>query len=682
MPDVKIADKELLNLKNQILMAEKINESKILPQAQEAIRRYTSNFVPDIAVDWDVVLNEIYPIIQIELATIYFRNPKVYCKPKNKFYSSMVMNPITGKKEEVFMESAKSAKVQEAILNYTLSEIGYKQEITRCLFDALLLKHGILWHGYKGNFGMTEEQSMTIKNEKVFVKRISPMQFIFDPSVTIANLDEAAWVGRWFMVPLDDLLDDDKLDIDRKTISGQEGYGLQVDQGNERGGDIRANMSKAKTLLDVTDSEYRKSSLCKFVKVYEIFKRPTKKEMRDGEKGKVLLYTTEQRKPLRVSDWPYKAEGWPAEILQFNELVDSMFGMADLDVYGKIADQKNLIVNLQLRNAQENSKLWVAIAKEGLSGEEDIDKVRQGDQQIIFFNGESVNGKMSVASGAGAASSELYTLDQRIQQNLDEKVGIPDLKKGSLRTGEESATSVQARLQGTSLRPAYRQSIMSDFVKRSCHFINQLNKQFMPIKEAVRITGTLDVQWSENPTKEEVQADTDVEIDVISMQPESPETELQQNMQILNMGMGAIQNPAVIQKLAQEGFTFNLSPIIQNLLYRLKIRDPDVFRRIKPEESEGFVLVKEMRDARENVNAALAGGQPPHLPAEGQDHKARLEVYSGFDELLQGMGTTVAGQIIQQLIQAQAALLQAEMEKESPQAMQKLPSKQPKVIGI
>ena len=38
--------------------------------------------------------------------------------------------------------------------------------------------------------------------------------------------------------------------------------------------------------------------------------------------------------------------------------------------------------------------------------------------------------------------------------------------------------------------------------------IAQLNKQFLPFKEAVRIIGSLDIEWSEKPSKEELQART------------------------------------------------------------------------------------------------------------------------------------------------------------------------------
>ena len=57
----------------------------------------------------------------------------------------------------------------------------------------------------------------------------------------------------------------------------------------------------------------------------------------------------------------------------------------------------------------------------------------------------------------------------------------------------------------------------------------------MPYKEAVRIVGSMDVEWSENPTREDVQADVDVEIDVVSMLPENPEQELQRFVQTIEL---------------------------------------------------------------------------------------------------------------------------------------------------
>ena len=90
----------------------------------------------------------------------------------------------------------------------------------------------------------------------------------------------------------------------------------------------------------------------------------------------------------------------------------------------------------------------------------------------------------------------------------------------------------------------------------------QLEKQYTTPKEAVRIVGTLDVQWSDKPTKEDIQADVDVDIDVVSMLPEDPERELRNLRETLILFSQALQSPAIMAKIQQECKTINLSPLI------------------------------------------------------------------------------------------------------------------------
>jgi len=539
MPEVKPSKDRLLALRSEIIMAEKFNEEELKPIGLEAIRRYTGDYFPRFGGDWDIMLNEVYPVIQNNLPSIFFRNPRAFLKPRNKTYIAKKREPVTGQMEEVEVDSTKSARTQEAIVNYQLQEIKYKEETRRTLLDALLFPHGIMWHGYKGDFGMTEEQSICVKQDKVFVKRISPMRFIKDPAVSFSNIEEAEWVGRIIDIRLRDLVEDDKLDVDPKLVKGFNGFGTKAGLTKDgqriavQGGDV-SDIHKT-TMLDFADEDFKKSSASKFVKLYEIYLRPTKKEKRQGSKGWVLLLTDEQKKPLRVNVWKIKAEGFPAHLLEFNHVPDRMLSIDDVSTYSSIADQKNVITNLQIRNAQENTKVWVGINKGG-ADEEDIEKVQQGQNTIVLFDGDTkVGDRMFVASPGGNVSNELYLIDQRIQRNLEDKSGVSDLKRGFLQSGEESATSVKIRAAGSSARPAYRQDIMADFLRGSIHYITQLNKQFIPFKEAVRLVGSLDIEWSENPTTEELQADTDVEIDVISMLPENPEEELRRLNETLSL---------------------------------------------------------------------------------------------------------------------------------------------------
>lgn len=682
MATAKLSDDDLIRLRQEIKMCTKYLEQELTPIIQENLERYTGHYIPGMAQDWDVVLNDFYPVIQYNLPSIFFRNPRVFLKPRQKTYIAKRRNVISGAMEEVELDSCQSAKTQESILNYILEEIKYKKEVRRVLFDALLMPYGVLWHGYKGDFGMTEELSMTIKKESLWVKRISPLRFIKDPTVTIANIEEARWIGRSFDIPIQDLIEDDQLDVNKNQIKGTVGFGQKVGTKDAIDQMIMANngvdylkvfQSGSRALIEYTPDSYRKSKFARFVTIYEIFMRPSKKELRDGEKGKVILFTEEQTDPLRVSSWPYKAEGWPVEILQFNEVQDSPLGLDDFRTYSGIADQRNIIINEQIRNAKQLNKVWVAIAKEGMSSEEDQQKIRDGRNTVVFFDAENVNGKMQVASAAGGSSNELYILDQRIDKQLQDKSGVTDLKKGFLQSGEESATSVQLRAAGGSARPAYRQDLMSDFLKSSFLKLNQMNKQFMTVDQAVRIVGSMDIQWSNNPSKEEIQADVDVELDVYSMLPENPEQELKELNTAIALAVQALTTPQVGQKLAQEGYTFEIAPLIEQALLRLKLRNPNIFRRIKPEESQGFAPVAELRAAKDNINAALAGKQEiPSPPAMGQNHGARLEIYSEILGILQELvqngqidGNSPGVQILMQLVQAHTALQEEESSKEA-----------------
>jgi hypothetical protein len=686
---MKITPERLTALKNEIIMSETINKQELEPIMTDSLRRYIGNYAPPIGMDWDIILNELYPIIQNELPSIFFRNPRAFLKPRQKTFIAKKRDPISGKMVEVELDSTKSAKTQEAVLNYDIYHIKYKEQLQKVLLDALLFPYAVLWHGYKGDFGMTEEQSIDIKNDHNFVRRINPLRFLKDPAVPMSELDEAKWVARSFDVPMIDIIEDDKLDVDKELLKGFQGFNQKITPRNyipasqsqmvEQGKDKIMLDRFNRTLIGYTSDDYKKSKQARFIKVYEVFLRPTKKEKRDGIDGYILLITDEQNKPLRESEWTIKAEGFPAKLLEFNPLNDNMFGLSDPEAFGNCIDQKNAIINLQLRNAQENSKVWIGISKQG-TNEEDIEKIQQGQQTIILFEDGKPSERMYVASPGGAASSELYMLDQRIQKNLEDKSGVTDLKRGFLQSGEESAASVKLRAAGGGARPAYRQDIMSDFLKESLSYLNQLNKQFMSVKDAVRIVGSLDIEWSDKPSKEDIQADVDIEIDVISMLPENPEQELKELNTALMLMIDGIRDPAISNKLKEEGKTLNLSPLIEQMLLRLRIKDPDIFRNIKPEESMGFASIQQLQQAQQNIQAAVTGQKVPFPPQPTDDHKVKVETYSSVNSLLQQLGQSC--DMLVQLIQIHMAMIQQqEQQQATPNTAVKFPKPSVQTVG-
>ena len=217
---------------------------------------------------------------------------------------------------------------------------------------------------------------------------------------------------------------------------------------------------------------------------------------------------------------------------------------------------------------------------------------------------------------------------------------------------------------------------MKDFLQDSFLYLVELLKQYMPIDEAVRIVGSMDLQWSDKPSEEEIQADVDVEIDAISMLPESPEDEVAMLQQAMQLMVEALTQPVIMEKIQQEGMTFNFTPLIQQLLMRMKIKDPDIFRTIKPEESQGYASVQQLKFAQGNVEAAMHG-KPIQPPQPNDDHQAQIAVYQPILQLLAEakQQNTQAFQVLSQLVAIQQQMMQEAQEKEANPGQQLRPKK-------
>jgi hypothetical protein len=104
-----------------------------------------------------------------------------------------------------------------------------------------------------------------------------------------------------------------------------------------------------------------------------------------------------------------------------------------------------------------------------------------------------------------------------------------------------------------------------------------------------------------------------------------------------------------------------------------------VFRKIKPEESQGMVSVQQLRQAKENVNAVLQGLPAPYPPNPKDDHRAKLEVYQSTQQILSLQGQI--SQALDELMQIQTLLLQQQMEKEDKPG-KKVNLKKPQITSV
>ncbi len=675
MPKV---DQEFVdNLWQEIRLSEKIIETELIPKMRESLTRYTGDFVPRMAKGWDILINEAYTNIQLNLPSTFFQAPHIFCRAETKQFIVKEFDPIQQRRVEVVKDSTKSCRIQEGLHNYLLEEINYKDEIRQVNLDAHLFPYGVSWKGYHGEFGIGDDGSIDLKKEEIFYKRWRPDWLFWDPAAT--NMKTARWIARKIELPLEDVVANKRFKVS-KELRGKQGFQNLVGQNKSRpksGQDekiIHPSGGSLDTLINFASEQFRQSSRSQFIELFEVWHRPSQEERAEGKKGVILMLTREQDKPLEEKKWQYDMEGWPANVLAYSPLNDRFVGLSELLVYADQMDEKNAIRNAQLQNAESNANVTLVVDGNSVPPETQR-KWREGDNKIIVAtpaNGDIRSAAMFLSPQQ--VSSEFYAFDRKNQEDLDKISGISDLRRGIKPPGEETAFAAQQRAAGAAARPLYKVDLMKDFILRDQKQFNQLMKQYFPIDKVIKITGDLAPEWIDDYTKEDIQAEVGFDLDVISMLPPNPDKEAQNLTNVLNLMLGALGNPAVMKKIMSEGNTFNVSPIIQKLLENLNVLDPEIFRPVRAEESKGFVSVSELEAAEANVNAIMKGtpfDQIPSPPEEGQDHEARIRVYTSTLRIFsQGAKESPIVVALAKLIQIQQQIAKEESKKNAPKSGQ------------
>ena len=115
-----ISKDKLYDLKNQIVMSRKMNEEELQPIVQENVHRYIGSYVPQFAADWDINLNEVYPIIQANLPAIFFRNPRVFMKPglNTSLLRNAILSPVKWKRYNLTLQRVPRHKRVSSTISY------------------------------------------------------------------------------------------------------------------------------------------------------------------------------------------------------------------------------------------------------------------------------------------------------------------------------------------------------------------------------------------------------------------------------------------------------------------------------------------------------------------------------------------------------------------------------------
>lgn len=482
--------------------------------------------------------NMVFSNIRTIMPAINLQNPKIFVAARKKPHRT---------KGGIF-DTLSASAIYELLINYHWGELEIKRQTDKCLLDALLGPWGIMWMGYtakteKIQDGEEIEVNEIIKEDSAFAVRLSPMDFRMDAEAKDSHGEDAGWVARRWIKPLSDVKKDPRF---------------------KNTGNLKAN-TKAKTDFTSSDGlEVSSPSKSDKFQGSDDFDRVEGWEIWDRKNGKLITLVESHDKLLQEDKWPLELDGFPCEILYFNENPDEQFPLADTEIYIPAQDELNRMRSCQLahiRNVSQRKYIGNETKFDNISDEEC--KLTNGaDGTVVWANGDPTNAMVPMKDAN--ISQDLYITLNSMKNNIRETQGVGQFEQGVAQKFD-TATEPALIAQGLTIRRSERIALLEDFI---LHIARKLGKilqqtlepgdiplnqeqfqfaqQFAPKKlEKIAGEGTeVLLPWL-NFSKEDIKGDYNFNIDVGSTAPINQE---QRKQDLITLHQLLAGNPFIEQE--------------------------------------------------------------------------------------------------------------------------------------
>lgn len=460
--------------------------------------------IPKYAMNMDLIpINEVYAFTKTFVPSVYSRDPFIAINPKG-------MKWIAG------------AKILELAINAYWRELRLKREIRRVMFDAVFAE-GWMKTGYSA---VTEkddtaplESSEYVKSEEIFAVRVSWKNMVKDPDA-VNGIKDARWVAQQIIKPLE---------IVKKSSLYEN----------------TKDLTPSHIASYPTDPKYRTDNYkdeIEYVCLWEVWDRDSQEVFTVSEQGD---------KFLMKKDWPYEMEGFPYELLRFNENPDEAYSPNLIQAWEPQLWEKIKLRSMQLDHLKRFGRQMAA--EKGSLTPAEAQKYKQGQSgSLIFFE----PGKQPpVPIPYPQIQSDMYGVGSLIDLDKDNISGQPNaVRSAPQKTQSRTLGEIDRLIAAFQSRQSEPQSLIEDFSGEVAYKLIALMKQFISAPKFVRATQTdmaaivqalVDPETGEPMfddtgfkfTKEQIQG-TEFEVDVRagSTLPLNKETRLDSLISILKLG--------------------------------------------------------------------------------------------------------------------------------------------------
>lgn len=450
-------------------------------------------------------------------------------------------------------EDADKAVVTEAIINYWWRHYGCQDEFRRSVKDFLVLGHGWVKTGYRfveeeargeyDNIGLpsfssydelTElgpeahvESELIIKEDRVFVERVSPFDIFVDPDAT--TMDNIRWIAQRIRRPLDDIKKDKRYNYTARNEASPSHYSKW---GNNQG---RPNIS-----VDYNNS------YCEVWEWYDV-DRCTMSVFCDGS-DKFLV------SPRKI---PFTF-GHPYVMIRNYDIPDYFYPMGELEAIEPLQHELNLTRTQMMNHRKRFSRKWLfresafdVTGREAL--ESDVDNV-----MVPVVSDEPIAGVVGPMP-AIISPPEFYNQSSLISDDIRVISGLSEYQGGGIPEIRRTATEAAIIQDAANARVSDKLAIIERAIAHCGRRLIQLAQQYLTGEQAVRIVGTEAQPVWLGFDKDFIQGEFDFSVEAGSTQPVNESFRRHMAMQVVDAmapfaAAGILDMPKLANYVLQYGF--------------------------------------------------------------------------------------------------------------------------------
>jgi hypothetical protein len=461
-------------------------------------------------------------------------------------------------------EDVKSARVQQELVNYFWREKKWKKQARRAVRDLVTLGTSIMRTGWVLELDASAqpdehgqlEYNDAVRKDEPLVRRVNPAKFLIDPMAPDHDLESARWVAEIFRKPLTDVLANQKYDPEViSKIEAGEYTPTKISREDKGDKDRDADDVKFMATYDDLSGEEAANTL---VRIYEVWDKKFQRHyiLLDGVK-----------EPLVAENWPYPhLDGFPYVLATYDELNDEMYG---LGLPWAMEDQQlelNRIRTAEFEHRRNFGQQRLALNRNAIS-ETELAKLQTGSTDDVVVDGPDAIKPIEYPQ----LPPDNYQVEGIIKEDIRNLIGADQLTQGGNLPGRTSATEVNTRSGYTGMKIDMRVDAVDTLLTEVTSQVLKHMKAYMDQPTAIRIQGSMGNDWA-MVNKEDIRADTDLEIITVSAERTDPTVERQQATNVLDKLLQAMP------LLQQVGYTVNVPRVLEWVLgEKFEVREYNEF---------------------------------------------------------------------------------------------------------